>query len=122
MSRPRYVRGPRTCSPTANVTWRPERWISAAICTPVADAPTTRTPPSPSCSGLRYSIGVNVVTDDGTAPEKAGTRATLNAPVATTTVSQRHSPRFVMTEYPALQGRTDVTAVPPCTWAAITFA
>ena len=27
------------------VTGRPERWISSASCIPVADAPTTRTPP-----------------------------------------------------------------------------
>ena len=51
---PGTSRGPRTCSPTASVTGRPERWISWAICTPVADAPTTSTPPSASSSGLRY--------------------------------------------------------------------
>ena len=28
------------------VTGRPDRWISSASCTPVAEAPTTRTPPS----------------------------------------------------------------------------
>ena len=35
--------------PTASVTGRPERTSSAASCTPDADAPTTRTPPSGSC-------------------------------------------------------------------------
>ena len=52
-SRPRYLRGRRTCSPTASVTGRPERWISSASCTPVADAPTTSTPPSGSWEGSR---------------------------------------------------------------------
>src|SRR6202795_1992579 len=122
MSRPRYTRGPRTCSPTANVTWRPERWTSAAICTPVADAPTTSTPLSPSCSGFRYSLGVKVVTDDGTASEKTGTSGTLNAPVARTTVAQHHSPWSVVTRYPSSVRRTDVTVVPDSTGAAITFA
>src|SRR6185503_15548364 len=50
----------RMCSPTASVTGRPDRWISSAICVPLAEAPTTITPPGPSASGLRYSIGVNV--------------------------------------------------------------
>ena len=40
------VRGTRTCSPTAMVTGRPERWISSASWMPVAEAPTTRTPPA----------------------------------------------------------------------------
>ena len=52
-SRPRYVRGRRTCSPTQSVTGRPERWISSASCTPVADAPTTSTRPSGNWFGLR---------------------------------------------------------------------
>src|SRR5580700_3779194 len=121
MSRPRYMRGPRTCSPTARVTSRPERRISAAICTPVADAPTTITPPSPSWPALRYSIGVTVVTDDGTASDKAGTCATLNAPVARTTVWHRHSPWSVVTWYPLSVRRTDVTLVPDSTGAAIAF-
>ena len=42
MSMPRYVRGVRTCAPTVRVTGRPDRWISAASCTPVADAPDPR--------------------------------------------------------------------------------
>ena len=45
--------GSRTCSPTQSVTGLPERWISSASCTPVAEAPTTSTPPGGSCSGLR---------------------------------------------------------------------
>ena len=51
-------RGRDTCAaagrarrPTS-VTGRPERWISSASCTPVADAPTTSTPPSGSCDGI----------------------------------------------------------------------
>ena len=51
-SRPRYVRGSRTCSPTEEGS----RVVliassSAANCTPVAEAPTTRTPPSGSWDG-----------------------------------------------------------------------
>src|ERR1044071_5964103 len=49
----------RMCSPTARVTSRPERWISSASCTPVAEAPTTSTPPCSSWPGLRYCIGVS---------------------------------------------------------------
>ena len=56
----------------------------------------TRRPPARrlrrAASGLRYSIGVSVVTDAGTAPAKAGNLGTLNAPDASTTVSHRHSP------------------------------
>ena len=33
------------CSPTQSVTGRPDRWISWASWIPVADAPTTSTPP-----------------------------------------------------------------------------
>ena len=46
--------GARARRPTS-VTGRPDRWISAASCTPVAEAPTTRTPPS------RQAIRVAVV-------------------------------------------------------------
>ena len=52
MSNPRYTRGARTWAPTANVTGRPERWISSASWMPVADAPTTSTPPSSNWCGL----------------------------------------------------------------------
>ena len=41
--------GMRTCSPTARVTARPARCISSG-CRPVAEAPTTSTPPSLSGS------------------------------------------------------------------------
>ena len=47
------VRGNRLWLPTARVTWRPAACSSAASCTPVADAPTTSTPPSPRSSGFR---------------------------------------------------------------------
>ena len=49
-------RGNRTCSPTASVTGRPLRWISCASCTPVADPPTTSTPPSASCRGIAIGL------------------------------------------------------------------
>ena len=51
-SRPRYVRGSRTCSPTDRTTRRPDRWISSASCTPVAEAPTTSTPPFGQAGGI----------------------------------------------------------------------
>jgi hypothetical protein len=35
----------------------------------------------------------------------------LNAPLAMTTVSHRHSPRSVTTRYPSPAGRTEVTVV-----------
>ena len=38
--------------PTASVTGRPLRWSSSASCTPVAEAPTTSTPPAGRSSGL----------------------------------------------------------------------
>ena len=37
----------RTCSPTASVTGRPERWISSASWRPVAEAPTAEETPEP---------------------------------------------------------------------------
>ena len=40
-------------------TSRPARLSSSAICTPEAEAPTTRTPPSGSWPGLRYSLEVS---------------------------------------------------------------
>ena len=86
-------RGPRTCSPTASVTGRPERWISWAICTPVADAPTTSTPPSASCVGVAVLHRRERRRPTTAAPSaKAGTVGTLNAPVASTTVAHCHSP------------------------------
>ena len=81
----------------AMVTGRPEQWISWAICTPLADAPTTITPPSASSNGLRYVSGVTVATPDGTPSANAGMRGTLNAPDARTTVRQSHTSWFVAT-------------------------
>ena len=52
------TRGTRMCSPTDMTTGRPERRISWAICVPLADAPTTRTPPSASWPGFRYCWAV----------------------------------------------------------------
>ena len=60
MSRPRYDRGRRTCSPTEIVTSRPARRSSSAICTPDADAPTTSTRRrSSTCDGRRYDSAVS---------------------------------------------------------------
>ena len=85
------------CSPTASVTGRPERWISSASWTPVADAPTTSTPPLSSRSGFRYSAAVSVLTAGGTASASLGTQGMLQAPLATTTVLACQSPRSVVT-------------------------
>jgi len=75
---------------------RPERWISWASWTPVADAPTTRTPPPSSWSGLRYSVAGSDVTAAGTASAKAGMFARLQAPLATTAVRARERPLVVV--------------------------
>ncbi len=85
------------CSPTASVTCLPERWISSASCTPVAEAPTMSTPPGSSCSGFRYSIGVSDNADRGIAALTAGTSGMLCAPLAMTTARQIHVPRSVTT-------------------------
>ena len=71
---------------------------------------------------MRYSIGVSVVTDGGTAAAKSGTRGRLNAPVARTTVGHRHSPWSVTTRYPSSVRLTEVTVVSACTGASIRFA
>jgi hypothetical protein len=47
----------RVWRPTAIVTSRPAARSSSASWTPVAEAPTTSTPPSGSEPGLRYSLG-----------------------------------------------------------------
>ena len=112
----------RTCSPTASVTGRPLRWISSASCTPVAEPPTTSTPPSASCAGDRYVSGVTDSTDRGSAEANGGTAATLAAPVATTTLAHRHVPRSVATVYPSPPGATRVTLVPCSTGASIVRA
>jgi hypothetical protein len=110
------------CSPTAIVTGRPERWISSASWVPVAEAPTTRTPPWSSWSGLRYAIEVKVAMPAGTASARAGTRGMLQAPAASTTVRHCQSPRSVATRYPVSAARTDVTVVPVSTGAEIARA
>ena len=97
MSRPRYMRGARTCAPTAIVTGRPERWISSASWMPVADAPTISTPPSASWSGFRYTSAVTTSMPAGMLAANAGTRATLQDPVASTTVEAFHDPSLVVT-------------------------
>src|SRR3977135_1534657 len=102
------------CSPTDRVTGRPERWISLAIWGPLADAPTTRTPPSASWSGLGYCGAVRVAIDGGTRLAKAGRREMLHAPEASITARHCQSPRSVRTRYPASVLRTDVTAERVC--------
>ena len=87
----------RTCSPTATVTGRPERCTSSAIWTPVAEAPTTSTPPGASAAGLRYSNALRAVTVAGGAPPNSGTLATLNPPEANTTVLHCQRPWSVST-------------------------
>ena len=65
---------------------------------------------------------MSVVIDAGTASANAGTRGMLNAPDASTTVRQSHTPWSVVTRYPPSVRRTDVTVVPVCTGASISFA
>ena len=85
------------CSPQARSTGRPERWISSASWTPVAEAPTTSTPALGNWSGLRYSGGVSARIEAGTASASFGTAGRLQAPLATTTVRALQSPRSVAT-------------------------
>ena len=47
------LRARRVCLPTASRTSRPAAASSSATWTPLADAPTTRTPPSGRCAGRR---------------------------------------------------------------------
>src|SRR4051812_41440586 len=61
-------------------------------------------------------------TDEGTPSASAGTCGLLNAPVASTTVSHCHSPSSVVTSYPPLLWRTDVTDVPVWTGAEMAVA
>ena len=118
MSRPRWARGRRTCSPTDNVTGRPDAWISWASWHPVAAAPTTRTPASGSSSGPRYVNGVTDRTPAGRPSAAAGTVATLHAPVASTTDRACQAPWSVATVKPSAAGRTEVTVTPACTGAS----
>src|ERR671937_2562133 len=97
MSRPRYVRGMRTCSPTDKYTWRPDELISSASWIPVAAAPTTSTARSGNSSGLRYSRGFTDATPSGTAAANAGVLGKLQAPLASTTHLDRHVPSAVTT-------------------------
>ena len=85
---------------------------------PVAEAPTTSTPPSSSWPGFRYSMGVDIATAAGTEAANAGTFGMLHEPVANTTVGQRHSPWSVTTRYPSSAGWTEVTVVLVWTGAA----
>src|SRR5882672_8646379 len=110
------------CSPTDKITGRPERWISLAICVPLDDAPTTKTPPSASWPGFRYSFAVRIAIDGGTRLAKVGSRATLHAPEASTTARHRQSPRSVRTRYPASVLRTEVTVVLVRSGARMAFA
>src|SRR5258708_21122715 len=110
------------CSPTDKIPGRPERCISLAICVPLDDAPTTKTPPSASWSGFRYSFAVRLAIDGGTRLAKVGTRAILHAPEASTIARHRQSPSSVRTRYPASVLRTDATVVWVLSGAAIAFA
>src|SRR5262245_15224107 len=110
------------CSPADRVTGRPERWTSFAIWVPLADAPTTRTPPAASWSGLRYCWLVSVAIDGGTRWAKAGIQEMLPPPEARTTARHRQSPCSVRTRYPDSVLRTDVTVVWVCNGAEIALA
>ena len=71
---------------------------------------------------MRYCAGVSVAMPAGTAAAQAGTLGMLHAPVASTTVGLRQSPRSVVTRYPPSALRTEVTVVSVSTGAAITRA
>ena len=58
----------------------------------------------------------------GTSVAKRGRWATLQAPVARTTVGALQLPSLVVTAYPFDAGRSWVTVVPVCTGAATTAA
>lgn len=70
--------------------------ISSASWIPVAEAPTTSTPPSGSCDGLRYSRGVTWSTPE-IREANGGTNGRSLYPVAITTFRATHSPRLVAT-------------------------
>src|SRR5262245_844874 len=110
------------CSPTDRVTGRPERWTSFAIWVPLADAPTTRTPPAASWPELRYCWVVRVAIDGGTRLAKAGILEMLQPPEARTTARQCQSPGCGRTRYPDSVLRTDVTVVWVCNGAEIALA
>src|SRR5690349_24621386 len=92
-------------------TRRPERAISSASCTPLAEAPSTSTPPAASWAGDRYVSGVSCSTDAGTPSELPGTCATLQAPLASTTLAASQAPWSVVTVYPSADDATRVTVV-----------
>ena len=118
MSTPRYRRGSRVWRPTARVTSRPAAASSSAICAPEADAPTTSTPPSGTCSGLRYVWGVSWRIEDGSSLAALGTRARSFHPVAITTRSASQAPSEVCTAKPSSVCVTDSTDVCSCTGAS----
>ena len=77
ISRPRYRRGNHGQRPTARYVRRPAWFSSSAIWQPDCPAPTTRTPPSGSCSGLRYSLVWSWSTSSGARLSEGGGRAAL---------------------------------------------
>jgi hypothetical protein len=66
---------------------------------PLAEAPTTNTPPSGSAAGLRYPVVLTAVIPGGRSCAGRGTAA-AQAPAATTTVRACQVPRSVSTAYP----------------------
>ena len=97
---------------------RPSRAVQpCAIWIPLAEAPTTSTPPSGSAAGLRYPAVLTAVIPSGRSCAGCGSVAAAQAPVATTTVRACQAPRSVSTAYPSLRGRTAVTVVPVSTGA-----
>ena len=62
---------------------------SSASCTPVAEAPTTSTPPAGSASGLRYAAGVTWAMPGSRPLAIAGTAGRSHQPVAITTSPAR---------------------------------
>ena len=68
------------CSPESQVRWPPA--TSSAMSAPELPGPTTRTPPSRSCDGLRYSLECSCTMRGSSSGAKAGIRAAGRRPEA----------------------------------------
>src|SRR4029453_2910817 len=79
---------------------------------PHPDAPTIITPPSGRTAGFLYCNGVRLATFTGKPALADGIEARLQAPVAITSLRQRHGPWLVSTSKPPSFCLTCVTRVP----------
>src|SRR4029453_18115722 len=79
---------------------------------PVAEAPTIITPPSGRRPGFLFCGGVRLATLAGRPAPSDGIEARLQAPLAITSLRQRHGPWLVESWYPASSCLTRITRVP----------